>query len=65
MTSQSITTEDLAILLQDAEAAHAACERGLGHRSERWAAWYAAFLVKRLQESIEMSTKGGAHGTAP
>jgi hypothetical protein len=37
-------------LLREAEEAHAAYERQLGTRDENWAAWYAHYMVERLQE---------------
>jgi hypothetical protein len=39
----------LAQLLRDAEAAHATYEQQTGTRDENWPAWYARYIVERLQ----------------
>ena len=46
----AITAEELASELRAAEAAHAVYEQELGHRDEDWPAWYAAFIVDRLDQ---------------
>ena len=45
----SITREELAQLLRDAEKAHGAYERTLGHRDDDWPAWYAAWMLEDLR----------------
>jgi hypothetical protein len=46
----AITAEELASELRAAEAAHAVYEQELGHRDEDWPAWYATFIVDRLEQ---------------
>ena len=48
-TVAGLTVEDLAALLREAEEAHGAYERQLGHRDEDWPTWYARYLLARLQ----------------
>jgi hypothetical protein len=46
-----VVTEDrLRTLLRVAESAHAAYEQELGKPDDDWPTWYAAFIVKRLNE---------------
>ena len=51
MTTQPerLTVEALARLLREAEQAHGAYERRLGHRDEDWPTWYARYVFGRLQ----------------
>ena len=44
-----LTAEQLAALLREAEKAHGEYEHTLGHRDDDWPAWYAAYIVKKLQ----------------
>ena len=44
-----LTREELARLLREAEQAHAAYERELGHRDEDWPGWYADYILRRLE----------------
>ncbi len=53
MADTPITQEELASLLREAEAAHASFEEHLGHRDDDWPAWYAAYIVSKLQERQE------------
>jgi hypothetical protein len=46
----AITAEQLALELREAEAAHAEYERELGHADPDWPAWYARFIVDRLDQ---------------
>jgi hypothetical protein len=46
----AITAEELAAELREAEAAHGAYEKELGHRDEDWPDWYAKFIVDRLDQ---------------
>ena len=46
----AITAEQLALELREAEAAHGAYERELGHADPDWPAWYASFIVARLDQ---------------
>ena len=50
MDTSELTTEDLASLLRQAEQAHAEYERELGSRDEDWPAWYAGYILDRLNE---------------
>ena len=46
-----VVTEDrLRTLLRVAESAHAAYEQERGEPDDDWPPWYAAFIVKRLNE---------------
>jgi len=46
----TLTADELARLLREAEQAHAAYERELGSRDEDWPAWYAQWILDRLRE---------------
>ena len=46
----AITAEELAAQLREAEAAHGDYEQELGHRDDDWPAWYATFIVGRLDQ---------------
>jgi hypothetical protein len=46
----AITIEELTIELREAEAAHAVYEKELGHADQDWPAWYATFIVGRLDQ---------------
>lgn len=64
MQREALTKEALESLLKEAEKAHAEYEHALGHRDDDWATWYAAFIIKRLQEdgdiaSSDESTRDG------
>ncbi|HXE90916.1 MAG TPA: hypothetical protein VNK82_08145 [Terriglobales bacterium] len=50
MTVRELTQEQLAQLLREAEKAHGAYERTLGHRDDDWPTWYAGFMLRKLQE---------------
>jgi hypothetical protein len=50
MDMSSVTREDLAELLREAERAHGEYERDLGRRDEDWPGWYAQFILDRLAE---------------
>ena len=45
-----VTEDRLRTLLRVAESAHAAYERERGEPDDDWPTWYAAFIVKRLNE---------------
>ena len=45
----SITKEELAELLREAEKAHAEYEKKLGERDEDWPIWYAEYILKRVK----------------
>jgi hypothetical protein len=45
--------DELAVLLREAEAAHAKYEAKLGKRDEEWADWYADFIAERVHETQE------------
>lgn len=50
MTVKELTQAELAQLLRDAEQAHGAYERTLGHRDDDWPTWYAGYMLRKLQE---------------
>lgn len=50
MQSTDLTREQLAQLLREAESAHAEYERELGQRDEDWPAWYAGYILDKLQQ---------------
>jgi hypothetical protein len=52
---EGLTTEELARLLREAEAAHGVYEREElgGERDADWPAWYADFILKALRERAE------------
>ena len=60
MNTQDLTKEQLAGLLREAEQAHAEYEKGLGKRDDDWPAWYAEFIVKRLNEEKEAPGSTGS-----
>jgi hypothetical protein len=45
-----LTEERLAELLREAEAAHGEYEQSLGRRDDDWPAWYANYIVGKLDE---------------
>ena len=49
MDASTLTTEELAQLLREAERAHAEYEHGLGRRDEEWPEWYAEFILDQLR----------------
>ena len=52
-----MTEDRLRTLLREAESAHAAYEQERGEPDDDWPAWYAAYIIARLQEEPE----GAAH----
>ena len=46
-----LTEERLAELLRDAEAAHGKYEQELGTRDEDWPAWYASYILGKVEEA--------------
>ena len=48
--ADSLTADELAALLREAEQAHGAYEKELGRRDDDWPAWYAKFILDRLRE---------------
>jgi hypothetical protein len=54
MTTQPpmLTAEALARLLREAEQAHGAYERQLGHRDDDWPMWYARYMLGPLQQLV-------------
>ena len=55
MDTPTITKDLLEQLLREAEQAHGAYEKTLGHPDEDWPAWYADYIVKRLA-SMQVTT---------
>lgn len=56
MQRHALTQEALGNLLREAEKAHAEYEYALGHRDPDWATWYAAYIIKRLQEDGDIAS---------
>jgi hypothetical protein len=54
MTMNSITKEELASLLKQAEKAHAEYEKFLGTKDDDWPTWYADFILKKLTRKDEI-----------
>ena len=52
-----LSVDQLAALLREAESAHGEFEKTLGHRDDDWPQWYAAFMLKKLQESSPSSAR--------
>ena len=50
MDTTALTQEELAALLHEAERAHAEYERELGRRDEDWPAWYAGYILDKVQQ---------------
>ena len=48
VNTDEVGAERLTELLRDAERAHGAFEKELGHRDEDWPAWYARYILDRL-----------------
>lgn len=53
MAQVEITQETLTSLLKAAEQAHGVYESSLGHRDEDWPSWYAAYILKQLQQTSD------------
>ena len=47
---EQLTKEQLEQLLRDAEKAHGIYEQSLGSRDENWPAWYAEFIINKLNK---------------
>ena len=50
MAKDTLTVEELARLLREAEKAHADYERTLRHKDETWPDWYARFILRQMQK---------------
>jgi hypothetical protein len=48
--SGTLTADELARLLREAEQAHGAYEKELGRRDEDWPSWYATWILEQLRE---------------
>ena len=57
MSTPALTVERLAMLLREAEVAHGAYERQLGHRDEDWPTWYARHMLGPLQQLLAGGTE--------
>ncbi len=53
MDPKTISKDELATLLREAEKAHAEYEKMLGGKDDDWPGWYADFIVKKLQKSAK------------
>jgi len=49
--------DELAALLREAEKAHAEYEKMLGGKDDDWPAWYADFVVKKMQNASKQTTR--------
>ncbi|MEO8290820.1 MAG: hypothetical protein ABI649_07470 [Gaiellaceae bacterium] len=47
----SVSREELAELLREAERDHGEHERELGSRDDDWPAWYAGYILDRLSKT--------------
>jgi hypothetical protein len=45
-----VTVDELAGLLRETESAHAEYEKQLGHADADWPAWYARFILEKLEK---------------
>jgi hypothetical protein len=52
----TLTVEQLAALLRDAEAAHGQYEASLGHADPDWPSWYAQYMLKQIA-AVQASEK--------
>lgn len=50
MDPGTLTADELARLLREAEQAHGAYEKELGERDEDWPTWYATWILDQLRE---------------
>ncbi len=57
MDANTLTTQELAALLKEAEQAHKAYERTLKAPDSNWPDWYADFIIKKLKSKPEKATK--------
>ena len=48
MNGKSDLQQRLAVLLREAERAHADYEKSLGHPDDDWPDWYATYIAQRL-----------------
>lgn len=64
MNEYPLTVQELAGLLKEAEQAHAAYEKALGAPDTAWHAWYADFIIKKLQNKPEKAAKPVAETAA-
>jgi hypothetical protein len=59
MNEYTLNAETLATLLREAEAAHAAYEKSLGHADDDWPAWYASYILDELDRRERGEVGGG------
>lgn len=57
MDPRTLTKEDLAELLKEAEKAHAEYEKMLGAKDADWANWYADFILKKALNAAKLTTR--------
>lgn len=50
---ERLSKEKLEELLLEAKEAHEEYEQELGHKDEDWQAWYAEFIIDKLEEEEE------------
>jgi hypothetical protein len=48
MEGKSYLQQRLVVLLREAEQAHGAYGKSLGHRDDDWPDWYASYIAERL-----------------
>lgn len=56
MNINSLTKDELATLLKQAQKAHAEYEKFLGAKDDDWSSWYADFIIKKLTRKEEKDT---------
>ncbi len=52
MNGKSDLQQRLAVLLREAERAHADFEKSLGHPDDDWPDWYATYIAERLGSNV-------------
>lgn len=62
MNTNTLTTQELAALLREAEQAHKAYEKTLSAPDSDWSVWYADFIIRKLRSKPEKSTKPLTNG---
>jgi hypothetical protein len=58
MDDPTVNKDKLEQLLREAEQAHGAYEATLGQRDENWPAWYAEYILRRLEEARTQRADG-------
>jgi hypothetical protein len=61
----SLTAQQLARLLREAEQAHGEYEAKLGHRDDDWPDWYARYIVGKLRGTPAAKRGGTTPARSP